>query len=159
MLVVGVLAVAWVLGGDRGRVEEVVAALDLSVLIGLFGVAVALGALAADWSGPARLLQSASTWETAAIGAVASVLVNNLPAAVLLSPRAPAHPQALLVGLDLGPNLAVTGSLSALLWYRAARSVGARPSLLRVTTLGLVLVPCSIAAALVALSAFGSSHL
>ena len=159
VLAIGAVAVAWVLGADRSRVEEVVEALDLPVLAGLFGVAVALGTLAADWSGPARLLHSAGVAETAAVGALASVLVNNLPAAVLLSTRTPAHPQSLLVGLDLGPNLAVTGSLSALLWYRAARTVGARPSLLRVTTIGLVLVPCSIAAALVALQTFGPRHL
>jgi arsenical pump membrane protein len=41
------------------------------------------------------------------------VIVNNLPAAVLLTPHAPPHPRALLIGLNLGPSLAVTGSLSA----------------------------------------------
>jgi Na+/H+ antiporter NhaD/arsenite permease-like protein len=36
--------------------------------------------------------------------------------------------RALLVGLDVGPNLAVTGALSALLWLRVARNAGQRPS-------------------------------
>ena len=49
--------------------------------------------------------------------------------------------RALLLGLDLGPNLAVTGSLSAVLWLQVARADGARPSILRYTLLGLVLVP------------------
>jgi arsenical pump membrane protein len=152
VLVLGVVAVAATIGADRRRAGEIVRTLDLPVVAGLFGIAVALGTLAGDWSGPSRLLQSAGTVETAVVGAVAAVVVNNLPAAVLLSARAPVHPQALLVGLDLGPNLAVSGSLSALLWYRAAQTVGARPSLLRVTTIGLVLVPCSMAAALAALA-------
>jgi hypothetical protein len=59
--------------------------------------------------------------------------------------------QSSKVGLNLGPTFADTGSLSALLWYRGAQRVAARPSLWRVSEIGIVLVPCSIAAALVAL--------
>ena len=40
-----------------------------------------------------------------------------------------AHPRALLLGLNIGPNLAATGSLSAFLWWRAARQVNTQPSL------------------------------
>ena len=65
---------------------------------------------------------------TAAVGAVASVVVNNLPAASLLAARPPPDPYALLVGLNLGPNLAVTGALSAVLWLQVAPGPGARPS-------------------------------
>jgi arsenical pump membrane protein len=83
---------------------------------------------------------------------MAAVAVNNLPAAVLLAPHRPAHPEGLLLGLNLGPNLAVTGSLSALLWYRAARRVGAHPSARTYSWIGLILVPLSIAAALAALA-------
>jgi arsenical pump membrane protein len=78
------------------------------------------------------------------------VLVNNLPAAVLLGSHPVAHPRALLIGLDVGPNLAVTGSLSALIWWRAARSAGAQPSAVRYSTVGVVLVPLVMAAALAA---------
>jgi len=120
-------------------------------LAGVFGVAVALGALARAWTGPAHAMAHAGPAATAGLGTVAAVLVNNLPAAVLLGSRHPAHPRALLLGLNLGPNLAVTGSLSALIWWRAALTVGARPSARRVTGLGVVLVPLSIAASLVAL--------
>ena len=41
--------------------------------------------------------------------ALATVVLNNLPAASLLAARAPSHPFSLLVGLNLGPNLCVTG--------------------------------------------------
>jgi arsenical pump membrane protein len=79
------------------------------------------------------------------------VCLNNLPASVLLTPHAPAHPRALLIGLNLGPNLAVTGSLSAYLWLRVARNLGARPSARVYSSVGVVLVPLSLAAALGAL--------
>ena len=119
-------------------------------LAALFGLAVCLGALARAWHGPAALLAASGTWTTAATSAAASVLLNNLPAAVLFSAQPPAHPSALLVGLDLGPNLAVTGSLSAFLWLRAARALGADASVATYSRLGLLLVPLTIAGALCA---------
>src|SRR5207248_6717272 len=122
--------------------------LDPAVLIGLLGVAVALGTLARGWSGPARLVDDAGRFETAGIAAAASVLVNNLPAAVLLSAGHLPHPRALLVGLAIGPNLAVTGSLSAYLWAQAARGAGARPSARAYSRHGIVLAPAAILAAL-----------
>jgi arsenical pump membrane protein len=70
----------------------------------------------------------------------------------VLSWHVPAHPRALLLGLDLGPNLAVTGSLSAVLWLQVARAAGARPSVVRYTLLGLVLVPLTLVAALLVTS-------
>lgn len=85
------------------------------VLAGLFVLAVALGTLARRWDGPASLVAHVGGVWAAAIGAVSSVLINNLPAAALLSAQRPPHPLPLLVGLNLGPNLAVTGSLSAYL--------------------------------------------
>ena len=54
-----------------------------------------------------------------------------------------------------GPNLAVTGSLAALVWLRVARREGARPSVRTYTAVGLVLVPVSMTAALAALGLFG----
>ncbi|HSO93414.1 MAG TPA: arsenic transporter, partial [Candidatus Dormibacteraeota bacterium] len=63
---------------------------------------------------------------------------------------------SLLLGLNIGPNLAVTGSLSALIWWQAARSVGARPSARRYSAVGLVLVPLTLAGALGAAYLFGA---
>jgi arsenical pump membrane protein len=113
-------------------------------------------ALGRVWAGPAILLSHLDTWATAAFAAAASVLVNNLPAASLLAARTPPHPFALLVGLNLGPNLFVTGSLAWILWLRAARAAGARPSVARAARLGALAVPLSIAAALGALAITGS---
>jgi arsenical pump membrane protein len=117
---------------------------------------VALGTVARYWSGPADLLAHAGRFGTAGIGAAAAVLLNNLPAAVLLSARPLTHPGALLVGLNLGPNLAMSGSLSALLWWRAARHVDAQTSVLRYSKRGIVLAPLAILAALGAASLLGA---
>ena len=153
---VGVVAVGARVAARRERPARVVEVLGLPVLLGLFGVAVALGTLGRVWSGPADLLAHLDLWWTAVVAAGASVLVNNLPAASLLAARVPPHPEALLVGLNLGPNLFVTGSLAWVLWLRAARSAGARPSLTRASHLGAVVVPLSMVAALGALVAAGS---
>jgi arsenical pump membrane protein len=130
--------------------------LGLPVLIGLFGLAVALGTLGRVWSGPATLLSHLDSLGTAAVAAGSSVLVNNLPAASLLAARTPPHPFELLVGLNLGPNLFVSGSLAWLLWLRTARTAGARPSITKAARLGLVAVPLSMAAALGALALTGT---
>jgi arsenical pump membrane protein len=129
--------------------------IGVPLLIGLFGVAVALGTVGRLWSGPSAMLSHLDTWATAGVAAILSVLVNNLPAASLLAARAPAHPFALLIGLNVGPNLFVTGSLAWLLWLRAARLAGARPSLARATRIGIVAVPLSMVAALAVLAARG----
>ena len=148
---VGVAVSGIRLAAGRDRPVRVLRVLGIPVLAGLFGVAVALGTLGRVWSGPAVMLSHLDLWGTAAVAAVVSVLVNNLPAASLLAARVPPHPIALLIGLDVGPNLFVTGSLAWFLWLRSARAAGARPAIASVTRLGLVAVPLSMAAALGAL--------
>jgi arsenical pump membrane protein len=126
--------------------------LDLRALAPLFVLAVGLGTLARSWDGPAQLLNSSGQWATATTAAFSSLLVNNLPAAVLFSAQPPPHPRALLLGLDLGPNLAITGSLSALLWLQAARTVNADTSIATYTKLGALLVPLTLVGTLAALA-------
>jgi arsenical pump membrane protein len=150
--VVGVVAIGIRLAGGKHEPWRVIEVIGVPVLVGLFGVAVALGTLGRVWSGPATLLAHLDLWGTAAVAAVASVLVNNLPAASLLAAHAPDHPFALLIGLNLGPNLFVTGSLAWLLWLRAARNAGAQPSIAKASRLGAITVPLSLAAALCVLA-------
>lgn len=152
--VLGVGAAAVLLEIARGRLvpREVLRAVGPVVLVSLFLVSVALGVLAREWSGPSRLLGDGGRWGTAALGAISSILINNLPAAVLLSARPVAHPRALLIGLNIGPNLAATGSLSAVLWWRAATQVDARPSLAAFTRRGAPLALAAMLAALLASS-------
>lgn len=115
------------------------------LLLGVLALAVALGALARAVDLGAL---TAGRWATAWLAVGAAAVVNNLPAAVLLSAHAPAHPRALLLGLDLGPNLVVTGSLSAIFWLQVARANDARPSIRRYSVLGAVLVPLTLCASL-----------
>jgi arsenical pump membrane protein len=156
VVAVGALAVGIRLATGAERPRRVVGVLGIPVLVGLFGVAVALGTLGRVWSGPATLLSHLDLWGTAVVAAGSSVLVNNLPAASLLAARVPAHPFAMLVGLNLGPNLFATGSLAWFLWLRAARTAGGRPSIAKASRLGAIAVPLSMAAALGALTLTGA---
>lgn len=157
VVAVGLAAVA-VRGWQRRlTARDALAVAGLPVLTGLFGIAVALGALGRVWSGPAVLLTHLGGWATAGVAAVAAVLVNNLPAASLLAARTPGHPFALLVGLNIGPNLLASGSLAWILWLKSARTAGADPSLRRASRLGAVTVPLAMAAALAALTLTGAA--
>jgi arsenical pump membrane protein len=157
VLAVGVLVAAVHLVRGRANLREVVGVLGLPLLIGLFGVAVALGTVGRAWSGPAALLARLDPAGAAALAAGAAVAFNNLPAASLLAARAPQGDfWPVLVGLNIGPNLCVTGSLAWLLWLRAARRAGAAPSLARASMIGAVAVPLAIAAALAGLAVTGA---
>lgn len=151
VMAIGLGAVALRAGQRRLDWRLAARSLNLPVLAGLFGLAVALGALGANWSGPATALAHLSSWESAVFSAALSVCVNNLPAASLLAARHPRDPYALLIGLNLGPNLVVTGALSGVLWLQVGKLAGARPSPARMTRVGVFVVPITMAAALGAL--------
>jgi arsenical pump membrane protein len=153
---VGVAAIAVRLAYRRQQLDHVLEVVGVPVLVGLFGIALALGTLGRVWSGPATLLSHLDAVGTAVVAALSTVVVNNLPAAALLAARVPPHPFALLVGLDIGPNLFVTGSLAWILWWRTASSVGSDPPVRRTVSLGLVTVPLAMAAALGLLAVTGS---
>ena len=92
----------------------------------------------------------------AAIAAVLANLVNNLPATLVLLAALGPTPQtasvlAILIGVNIGPNLTYTGSLATLLWRRVLFSHSTSPSLGRFTRLGLLTVPTTMLAATVLL--------
>lgn len=92
----------------------------------------------------------------ALVAAVAANLLNNLPATLLLlaalGPTAPAGlVLALLIGVNLGPNLTYVGSLATMLWRRVAAAAGCRPELGTFTKLGLATTPLTVVAATTAL--------
>lgn len=153
---VGLVAAGASLIRRRISFVDVRKTLDIPVLVGLFGLAVALGALGRNWNGPATALRHLDPWATAAVGAVSTVLVNNLPAAALLSARPPLHPLSLLIGLDVGPNLFVSGSLAWVLWYSSAKAAGGRPDVAGTVKTGLVAAPLALVAAVGALLLVGS---
>ena len=66
----------------------------------------------------------------------------------------PAHVTgAILIGVDLGPNLSVTGSLATILWLIALRREGEHVAAWQFLKLGLVVMPPALLLALLALSA------
>ncbi|MHB8241625.1 MAG: SLC13 family permease [Solirubrobacteraceae bacterium] len=148
VLGVGLLLLATRVLQGRLVLRETLHWLGLPVLLSLFGLSVALGTVARASAFPADVMHSAGTVTTAIVAAGASVLVNNLPAAVLLSSGRHLHTGALLLGLNVGPNLAVTGSLAVLLWWRAARASGVTPSAIAYSRQGLLLAPLALLGAL-----------
>jgi arsenical pump membrane protein len=150
VLAVALLAVAVELLRSEISLADVWRVVGPPTLAAAFVLTVALGTLARHWDGPAELIAGASGPETAGIAALSAVLVNNLPSAALYSAHAVDHSRMLLLGLNVGPNLAVTGALSALLWFRAAGEVDARPSLLEFSRRGIPLALVAMAAAIVA---------
>jgi arsenical pump membrane protein len=93
-----------------------------------------------------------------AIAAVAAMLANvcnNLPAVLVLLPLAMPSGAgavlAVLLGVNIGPNLTYTGSLATLLWRRILRQHGSAPDLGEFTRLGLLTVPAGLVLAVLAL--------
>nr|AGU11510.1 Arsenical pump membrane protein [uncultured organism] len=86
--------------------------------------------------------------------AFAANLMNNLPAGLVASTAVmQAHPprlivDALLIGVDLGPNLSVTGSLATILWLQAIRREGEDVGFWRFLKVGAVTMIPALAAAL-----------
>jgi arsenical pump membrane protein len=92
---------------------------------------------------------------TAALAAVLANVINNLPAVLVLLPlAAPAGPGAVLavlLGVNIGPNLTYTGSLATLLWRRVLREHDTKPDVGEFTRLGLLTVPAALVLAVLAL--------
>ncbi|MVO89475.1 arsenic transporter [Streptomyces sp. p1417] len=92
---------------------------------------------------------------TAALAAVLANLINNLPAVLALAPlAAPSGPGAVLavlIGVNLGPNLTYAGSLATLLWRRIIHHHDHEVRLKEFTVLGLLTVPLTLLAATSAL--------
>jgi arsenical pump membrane protein len=91
----------------------------------------------------------------AGLAAAVANVINNLPAVLVLLPLAaatgPGAVLAVLIGVNIGPNLTYTGSLATLLWRRVLREHDAEPDLGEFTRLGLLTVPAALILAVVAL--------
>jgi arsenical pump membrane protein len=143
-------AVPWaIVKGVSWAVLPLVAGLFVLVEgIGHTGVLAALS----DWLHGATGLPAA--WGLGAAVAVLCNLVNNLPAGLLVgSAIGTAHlpPQvatSVLIGVDLGPNLSVTGSLATILWLVALRREGMRVGFWQFLKLGALVMPPALLLAL-----------
>jgi arsenical pump membrane protein len=160
------LALAIVTMRDRDlplRVGRGVSWSVLPLVAGLFVIVAALeraGLLKAGLAGFAALAQHAG-WAGRYVGAFAIALVangmNNLPVA-LMGGAVAAHvgiaspvAHAILVGVDLGPNLSVTGSLATILWLIAMRREGVEITAWEFLKVGAVVMPLALLASLTVL--------
>ena len=136
----------------------------LPLVAGLFVVVEALNrtgvvdSLAAVMKQASQAAPQASAWGAGLLIAFACNLVNNLPAgllagaAVQTAHASPAMTAATLIGVDLGPNLSVTGSLATILWLTALRRENVSVSAWQFLKYGaLVMTPALIAALAAAL--------
>lgn len=147
-------------------VPGLAAAADVPFLCFVLGLAVVVRAAVDQGLGAwvAQLVphtqQLPALLSLAAVAAVLANVVNNLPALlVLLAPAAALGPMAVLavlVGVNVGPNLTYTGSLATLLWRRVLRAHRLPPSLTRFTYLGLLTVPAGVTLGVLALWAAGT---
>ncbi|MEU7023745.1 SLC13 family permease [Streptomyces sp. NPDC046203] len=113
------------------------------------GLDTALGRLIPEGTGLVALLG------IAALAAVLANMINNLPAVLVLLPlTAPSGPGAVLavlLGVNIGPNLTYAGSLATLLWRRIVHAHDSEVELREFTRLGLYAVPAGLLGAVLAL--------
>jgi arsenical pump membrane protein len=111
---------------------------------------------------PASALGHPSTVALLAGGVVALLcnLINNLPLGLIAGSVAsgahlsPHLTGALLIGVDLGPNLSVTGSLATILWLVALRREGEDVSAWQFLKLGCVVMPPALITSLLTCISF-----
>lgn len=163
---VGVL-VAFVIGlRDRNIWKDVVAGVTWSVIPLVAGLFIIVQAL--DGAGALReaatALSQMKDWQPAAAKltcsfgiAFISNLMNNLPSGLITAAAVKsAHivgglRDAALVGVDLGPNLSITGSLATILWLIAIRREGLDITFWDFLKCGAIVMPPALLAATLAL--------
>jgi arsenical pump membrane protein len=162
----GVLALLLVATRDRNSPKMAVRNVAWSVLplvAGLFMIVEAL-----NRAGLMGLMKTGLTWLAAAPDGIAkfaggfgigllSNVMNNLPAGLAAGTALRQMGQhgllahAVLIGVDLGPNLSVTGSLATILWLIALRREGAEITGWEFLKIGVVAMPVALGLALLAL--------
>ncbi len=136
---------------QRPRAQELVRAAEPTFLVFVLGLGVvvqgaslhglssAVDSLLPHGSGLLALLA------VAAISAVVANLLNNLPATLIILPvvavSGPGAVLAMLVGVNVGPNLTYVGSLATLLWRRIVHAHDEQTDMREFTRLGLRTVP------------------
>jgi arsenical pump membrane protein len=153
--ILGILTALVVLIKERQSPVELVSEISWSVMplvAGLFvlvevldhtGVIRELSALLAQVTQQNQPMTAAVSGLVIAFGSNA---INNLPAGLIASATAlQAHSperviDALLIGVDLGPNLSITGSLATILWLSSIRREGEEVSFMQFLKIGIVVM-------------------
>jgi arsenical pump membrane protein len=111
--------------------------------------------LTQEWLGYAqKLTPAAGAMVVGFVVGIGNNLVNNLPLGLIAGGTIQAaHVKGLLanatmIGVDLGPNLSVTGSLATILWLIALRKEKLEVSFWKFLQVGAIAMPIALAAAL-----------
>ncbi len=102
-----------------------------------------------------------AAWLSGVMLGVSVNLINNLPGGLLASrvielAQVPELVRAaVLIGVDLGPNLSVTGSLATILWLTALRREGLQVSAWSFLKLGVLVMPPALLLAIAGALVFG----
>ncbi len=165
-LIAGCVSAALVLAVTRSSPIRLVKGVAWGVLPLVAGLFVLVEGMAAsgvlqDLANLMRSLSAdAALWAGGVGAALSGNVINNLPAGLMAGTLArmadlpSATTAALLIGIDLGPNLSVSGSLATLLWLLAVRREGMHISALSFLRLGIVVMPPALILALGALHVF-----
>ncbi|MGN6660064.1 MAG: arsenic transporter [Achromobacter mucicolens] len=165
-LIAGCVSAALVLAVTRSSPIRLVKGVAWGVLPLVAGLFVLVEGMAAsgvlqDLANLMRSLSAdAALWAGGVGAALSGNVINNLPAGLMAGTLArmadlpSATTAALLIGIDLGPNLSVSGSLATLLWLLAVRREGMHISALSFLRLGVVVMPPALILALGALHVF-----
>ncbi len=104
--------------------------------------------------GAQRLAPALAAWITGLVVGVANNLINNLPLGLIAGATLHAEhatgliANAVLIGVDLGPNLSVTGSLATILWLIALRKGELDVSSWDFFKIGAIAMPVALVASL-----------
>jgi arsenical pump membrane protein len=157
-------AFAAVVVADQTALLPVVRGVDYGIVPLVAGLFVIVAAL--DRAGGLELVRTLfarvetlhGAWPALAAGAAIAAtcnLINNLPVALGISAALEAHASPLIrhvsvIAVDLGPNVAISGSLATLLWMDALRRTGVEMNALRFLRSGIATALPALAAALLA---------
>jgi len=114
----------------------------------------AVQALGAILQGRTDASANGTAWGAGIVIAFASNLVNNLPLGLIVGATTTAvhagttMQAAIAIGIDLGPNLSVTGSLATILWLAVIRREGEHVSAWQFLRLGILVMPIALLLAL-----------
>ncbi len=144
----------------RTTVRNIVVALDIPFLVFVLCLGIVVAAVMHNGleSAMHRVMPSGqglpALLAIAAVAAVLSNIVNNLPAVLVMLPLAapigPAAVLAVLIGVNVGPNLTYVGSLANLLWRSVVRR-DMKAGFGEFSRIGLVTTPAVLIAAVLGL--------
>jgi arsenical pump membrane protein len=126
----------------------------LVAALGRTGLLAALGVLLAHL---ARNTGDLAGFMAGGAVALAGNVMNNLPVALIAATLGASHRllalrPSMLIGVDLGPNLSVSGSLATILWLIALRREKVHMDAMSFLKLGVLVMPPALLAALAVLA-------